>query len=172
MTMFASAATPIVRIRPAMPGSVSVIGMSLISAKKYSAVDEQREHGDDAEHAVEDQQEQRDDAEADGAGEQALVERLLAERRGDLRLRDQLEACTGSAPVFRRFASSCADWIVKPPWICEPFGAVDAVRVLDEVDVRRRDELVVEDDREVLARGVRRRRRGAAATGRAGRSRA
>ena len=34
MTMFASAATPIVRIRPAMPGSVSVIGMSLISAKK------------------------------------------------------------------------------------------------------------------------------------------
>ena len=34
MTMFASAATPIVRIRPAMPGSVSVIGISLISAKK------------------------------------------------------------------------------------------------------------------------------------------
>ena len=34
ITMFASAAMPIVRIRPAMPGSVSVIGMSLISAKK------------------------------------------------------------------------------------------------------------------------------------------
>ena len=34
MTMFASAATPIVRIRPAMPGSVSVIGISLMSAKK------------------------------------------------------------------------------------------------------------------------------------------
>ena len=34
MTMFASAATPIVRIRPAMPGSVSVTGISLISAKK------------------------------------------------------------------------------------------------------------------------------------------
>ena len=37
ITMFASAATPIVRIRPAIPGSVSVIGMSLISAKKYAA---------------------------------------------------------------------------------------------------------------------------------------
>jgi hypothetical protein len=31
-TMFASAATPSVRIRPAMPGSVSVIGISLTSA--------------------------------------------------------------------------------------------------------------------------------------------
>ena len=34
MTMFESAATPIVRIRPAMPGSVIVIGMSLISANR------------------------------------------------------------------------------------------------------------------------------------------
>ena len=37
ITMFASAATPIVRMRPAIPGRVSVIGMSLISAKKYTA---------------------------------------------------------------------------------------------------------------------------------------
>ena len=37
---------------------------------------------------------------------------------------------TGSAPVFRRFARSCADSIVKPPSICEPLRAVDAVRVL------------------------------------------
>ena len=34
MTMFASAATPMVSTRPAMPGSVSVIGMSLISANR------------------------------------------------------------------------------------------------------------------------------------------
>ena len=34
MTMFASAATPSVRIVPAMPGRVIVIGMSLMSAKK------------------------------------------------------------------------------------------------------------------------------------------
>ncbi len=32
ITMFASAATPIVRIRPAMPGSVSVIGIAFTSA--------------------------------------------------------------------------------------------------------------------------------------------
>ncbi len=34
ITMLASAATPIVRISPAIPGSVSVIGISLMSAKK------------------------------------------------------------------------------------------------------------------------------------------
>ena len=39
MTMFASAATPIVRIRPAMPGSVSVIGMSLIEREEVERVD-------------------------------------------------------------------------------------------------------------------------------------
>ena len=37
MTMFASAAIPSVRIRPAMPGSVSVIGISLTSAKRNTA---------------------------------------------------------------------------------------------------------------------------------------
>ncbi len=36
MMMFASAATPIVRINPAIPGRVSVIGISLIRAKKKS----------------------------------------------------------------------------------------------------------------------------------------
>ena len=42
----------------------------------------------DAQHAVEDDQEERDDDEAGDARLQALVERLLAERRGDLRARD------------------------------------------------------------------------------------
>jgi len=37
MTMFESAATPIVSTRPAMPGRVSVIGMTLISARKMIA---------------------------------------------------------------------------------------------------------------------------------------
>ena len=37
MTMFASAATPSVRMRPAMPGSVSVIGMSFTSANRSTA---------------------------------------------------------------------------------------------------------------------------------------
>ena len=38
ITMLASAATPIVRISPAIPGSVSVIGISSISAEKYDGV--------------------------------------------------------------------------------------------------------------------------------------
>ena len=36
ITMFASAATPMVSTSPAIPGSVNVIGISLISAKKYT----------------------------------------------------------------------------------------------------------------------------------------
>ena len=36
MTMFESAVTPIVRTRPAIPGSVRVIGISLIRAKKIT----------------------------------------------------------------------------------------------------------------------------------------
>ena len=54
-------------------------------------VDAQRDRGDHAEHAVEDDQEERDDDEAGDARLEALVERLLAERGGDLRARDQLE---------------------------------------------------------------------------------
>src|SRR3712207_9401239 len=46
---------------------------------------------DHAEDPVEEQQEERDDDEAGRARDEALVERLLTERRGDLRLRDQLE---------------------------------------------------------------------------------
>src|SRR3712207_8654210 len=46
---------------------------------------------DHAEDPVEEQQEDRDDDEAGRARDEALVEGLLAERRGDLRLRDQLE---------------------------------------------------------------------------------
>ena len=37
MTTFESAATPIVRIKPAIPGSVSVIGISFIIARKKIA---------------------------------------------------------------------------------------------------------------------------------------
>ena len=36
MTMFESAVTPIVSTRPAIPGSVRVIGISLIRAKKIT----------------------------------------------------------------------------------------------------------------------------------------
>ena len=52
--------------------------------EEVDAVDDQRADGDQAEHAVEDQQEQGDDDEADDARDEALVERLLAQRRGHL----------------------------------------------------------------------------------------
>ena len=54
-------------------------------------VDAQRDRRDDAQDAVEDDQEERDDDEAGDARLQALIERLLAERRGDLRARDLAE---------------------------------------------------------------------------------
>jgi hypothetical protein len=37
MTMFESAATPMVKTRPAIPGSVMVIGITLIIARKMIA---------------------------------------------------------------------------------------------------------------------------------------
>ena len=62
---------------------------------------------------------------------------------------------SGSAPILRIFARSCADWIGEAAGDLRAGRAVDAVRVLAPVDVRRRDELVVERDREVL-RGLQR----------------
>ena len=56
----------------------------------------------------------------------------------------------GSAPVFSRFARLWADLIVKPPEICEPLDPSMPSGFAAEVDVRDRDQLVVEDDREVL----------------------
>ena len=43
--------------------------------------------------------------------------------------RETSESFSGSAPILRIFARSCADWIVKLPEIWAPVGAVDAVRV-------------------------------------------
>ena len=61
MTMFASAATPIVRIRPAMPGQRQRDRDQLDQREEVDRVDDQRADGDHAEHAVEDEQEERDD---------------------------------------------------------------------------------------------------------------
>ena len=132
-------------------------------------VDAQRERGDDAEHAVEDDQEQRDDHEARDAGDQALVQRLGAEAGGDLRARDQLELDRQGADledlrqVLRRGDREAAGDL-------RAGRAVDAVRVLLVVDERRRDQLVVEHDREVLRGVAAGRRPGACCRRRAGRS--
>ena len=80
-----------VRIMPAMPGSVSVTGMSVEEPPQQDGVDDEREVGDQAEEAVVQQHVQEHDAEADEAGDEALVERVLAQRGGDLLLVRGLE---------------------------------------------------------------------------------
>ncbi len=69
---------------PGQTGQREGDGDQLDQGEEVDAVDRQRADGEQAEHAVEDEQEDRDDDEADARGEQALVERLLAERRRDL----------------------------------------------------------------------------------------
>jgi hypothetical protein len=75
-TTFASAATPIVRIRPAKPGSVSVTPKSRIA---------------EAEEPIEDEQEERHDEEADQRRLLRLLERVLTERRRHVGALDLLE---------------------------------------------------------------------------------
>ena len=122
--------------------------------EEVERVDAQRADRDHAEDAVEDEQEQRDDREADDAGDQALVQRLLAERRRDLRRGDQLQLDRQRAglqqvrEVLGRLDREAARDL-------RAVARVDAVRVLLEVDVRDRDQLVVEHDREVLEGGLR-----------------
>ena len=78
----------------------------------------------------------------------------------------------GSAPVLSRFARRWARLDREAAGDLRAVAAVDAVRVLLEVDERDRDQLVVEHDREVLG-GLRRVVAGQrSCPGRAGRSRA
>ena len=87
------------------------------------------------------------------AREQALVERLLAERRRHLGLGDQLQVDRqrADAQALRQVLRLLdrADAVDL-----RAGAAVDALRVLAEVDRGERDDLVVERDREALQRGV------------------
>ena len=85
----------------------------------------------------------------DCAGEEALVQRLLAERGRDLRVRDQLELDRqrADAQALREVVR-----LLEAPDVLDlrAGAAVDALGVRDEVDRRQRDDLVVEGDREAL----------------------
>ena len=74
MTTFASAATPIVRMRPAKPGRVSVTLKMQERRVQEHGVDAEADHRDEAEEAIEDQQEERDDDEAADRGLLRLLE--------------------------------------------------------------------------------------------------
>ena len=82
-------------------------------------------------------------------GAQALDEGLLAQRGRDLRARDQVELQRqGAGLEHLRQILRAGDR--EAAGDLRALGAVDPVRVLDVVDRRRRDELVVEHDREML----------------------
>ena len=114
-------------------------------------VDDQPADRDRAEHAVEDQQEQAHHGEAEQTRDQALAERLFAERRRHLRLGDQVQLDRQRAglqlvrEVFRGGQREAAGDL-------RALRGVDPFRVLRVVDRRRRDHLAVEHDREVLQR--------------------
>src|SRR6185437_11937986 len=103
----------------------------------------------EAEEAVEDEQEERDDDQADERCVPGLRERALAERRRDVGALDLLER--------ERQRTGLEDerqvlGLLERPVVEVDLGvvALDAVGELLEVDVRRRLELTVEDDREML----------------------
>ena len=119
--------------------------------EQQDRVEEERQRGHHAEHAVEDEQEEDRQGQARRARQEALVKRLLSERRRDLRLRDQLELDRqrADAQVLRQVLrlldrADAVDLRAR--------AAVDPLRVLDEVDRRQRDDPVVERDREALER--------------------
>ena len=112
-------------------------------------VDDQGERGDDAEEAVVGDQEEHHQDQADDPGDQALAQRLLAQRRRDLLLADHLQLDRQRARVDllgQGVGLALAEVAVDLGAVV----AVDAGRVLVVVHRRVGDDPAVEDDREVL----------------------
>ena len=149
MTTFASAATPIVRIRPGEARQRERDVEQEDRRVEERGVDAEADHGDHAEEAVEDEQEQGDDQQADQRRRLRLLQRVLAQRGRDVGALDLLELDRQRARLeHERQVLRLPDALdARDP------GAVDRVdpaRVLLEVDRRERLDVAVEDDREVL----------------------
>ena len=148
-TTFASAATPIVRMRPAKPGRVKRDVEDQERRVQEHGVDAEADHRDETEEAVEDQQEERDGDEAADRGQLRLAQRVPAERRRDLGLLELTEVVREGARLeHEREVLRLPD---RPD--AGDLGAVrarDAVRVVAEADRRSGLDLAVEDDRELL----------------------
>ena len=129
MTMFASAATAKREDQARDARQRERDRDQLDEREQEHRVDHQPERRHQAEHPVEDSRKSSVSIETDGAGDQALVERLLAERRGDLGLRDQLEVDRqrADAQVLRQVVGllELADVVDL-----RARAAVDALRVL------------------------------------------
>ena len=117
--------------------------------EKEDRVNAEGEDRDRAQHAIEGEQEDRDEQQPGKAGQEALVEGLAPERRRYRGCRDQLKLdrqCAGLEQVGQLLRALDRE----PAGDLGTGRPADSVRVLLEVDVGRRDQLVVEDDREVL----------------------
>ena len=74
---------PIVRMKPAMPGSVSVASKSAIAAEQQDRVQDEREDRVPAGAPVVDDHRDEDEQRADDRGGDALADRVEPERRAD-----------------------------------------------------------------------------------------
>ena len=121
----------------------------LDQGREVEGVERQGADGDQAEHAVEHEQEERHERQAHEAGGDALVERLLAQRGRDLRLRDQLELDRQRADL-EQLGQVLGGLDREAALDVGAVRAVDPVGVLLEVDVGDGHQLAVEDGGEVL----------------------
>ena len=150
MTMFASAATPIVRIRPAMPGQRHRDRDQLDQRVEVDAVDDQAADGDQAEQAVVGQQQQDHDDETDERrrpGPDAAPAGRASPKPGSQRSGPSL---TGSAPSRSWVASASAVLDGEATGDLTAAARRDPIRELGVVDRGNADQLVIKRDREVL----------------------
>ena len=146
MTTFASAATPIVRIMPAMPGQRHRHRYREDQPEEQRRVDEQREVGDDAQEPVEDDHPDHHDQQARDARDRGPARATSCRAWPRPASATERANSTGSEPDCSTSATSLASSSVTPV-ICAFLA--DAVRRALEVDRRVGLELAVEDDGEL-----------------------
>ena len=145
ISTFESTPMPIVRMNPAMPGSVMTAPEIRHEAHQDDEVQRDRHERVDAGQPVVQQHEQRDEAEADERGRDAGAHRVGAERRTDLALLLVASSDAGSAPDRRisdRSAASCCVKRARDPRL----GLRNPT-----LDPRRRLHHAVQDDGELAA---------------------
>ena len=113
ITTLASAATPMESTMPAIPGSVTVMGMITIRPQQ-KRVDEQGDIGDDAERPVDDEQQEKHEPEPDERGQKPALQELRPSV-GPTVVSEITCMLTGSAPVLST-VSSCLASSSGRPW--------------------------------------------------------
>ena len=132
--MFASAATPIVRIRPAKPGQRERHAEQQDRAVHERRVDREAEHRDDAEEAVEASRKTATSIRPAIAALRACAQRVLAERRRDVGALDRHELDRQRAGLEHEREVASPRRRREPGDLGAAAGRVDAVGVLRVVD--------------------------------------